>query len=145
MWERWGSSLSAMECSDPLICGLGCCEIVAESGLACMDFDMGFLSYLGPWCHFRHILKHLCYVYQLQMLSLCYYLVIMTTWVDEREIWSQCINIEISSLFLWPTDPLLSNALLCFYDNKHILILNIFWFIYLFMKYIYIYGVIRIL
>ena len=56
---------------------------VAESGLACMDFDMGFLSNLGPWCHFRLILKHLCYVYQLQLLSLCYHLVIMTTWVGE--------------------------------------------------------------
>ena len=56
---------------------------VVESGLACMDFDMGFLGNLGPWCHFRHILKHLCYVYQLQLLSLCYHLVIMTTWVGE--------------------------------------------------------------
>ena len=56
---------------------------VVESGLGCMGFDMGFLNNLGPWCHFRHILKHVCYVYQLQLLSLCYHLVIMTTWVGE--------------------------------------------------------------
>ena len=47
----------------------------------------------------------------------------MTTWVGEREMWSQCINIEISSLLLLPIDPLLSDALLYFYGNKHILIL----------------------
>ena len=61
------------------------------------------------------------------MLSLCYHLVIMTTWVGEREMWSRCINVEIPSLLLWPIDPLLSDALLYFYDNKHILI---FWFWY---------------
>ena len=37
-------------------------------------------------------------------------------------MWSQYINIEISSLLLWPIDPLLSDALLYFYDNKRILI-----------------------
>ena len=36
---------------------------------------------------------------------------------------AQCINIEISSLLLWPIVLLLSDALLYFYDNKHILIL----------------------
>ena len=41
--------------------------------------------------------------------------------VGEREMWSQCTTIEISSLLLWPVDPLLSDALLYFYDNKHIL------------------------
>ena len=38
-------------------------------------------------------------------------------------MWSQYINIEISSLLLWPIDLLLSDALLYFYDNKRILIL----------------------
>ena len=46
-----------------------CCG--TRAGL--MDFDMGFLSNLGPWCHFRIILKHLCYVYQLQLLSFGYH------------------------------------------------------------------------
>ena len=47
----------------------------------------------------------------------------MTSWVGEREMLSKRINIEILSLVLWPIDPLLSDALLYFYDNKHILIL----------------------
>ena len=111
VYQQWNVLFS---CSDPLICGPGCWEIsvlgsllvgggfrawhligwrhnhqpvggpVAESRLACMDFDMEFLSNLGPWCRFRHILKHLCYVYQLQLLSLCYHFVIMATWVGER-------------------------------------------------------------
>ena len=34
------------------------------------------------------------------------------------------ITIETSSLLLWPIDPLLSDALLFFYDNKHIHILK---------------------
>ena len=38
-------------------------------------------------------------------------------------MWSQNINIQISSLLLWPIDLLLSDALLYFYDNKRILIL----------------------
>ena len=38
-------------------------------------------------------------------------------------MWSQYINIEISSLLFWPIDLLLSDALLYFYDNKRILIL----------------------
>ena len=51
------------------------------------------------------------------MLSFVYY----DYRVGEREMWSQCTTIEISSLLLWPVDPLLSDALLYFYDNKHIL------------------------
>ena len=47
----------------------------------------------------------------------------MTTWVGERELWSQCVYIEISSLLLWPIDPLSSNTLLYLYDNKLILIM----------------------
>ena len=75
VYQQWNVLFS---CSDPLICGLDCWEIsvlgslfvgggfrawhligwrhdhqpvggpVAESGLACMDFDTGFLSNLGP-------------------------------------------------------------------------------------------------
>ena len=49
-------------------------------------------------------------------------------------MWSQYINIEISSLLLWPIDLLLSDALLYFYDNKRILILILilsgYWFDY---------------
>ena len=75
VYQQWNVLFS---CSDPLICGLGCWEIsvlgsllngggfrachligwrhdhqpvggpVAEPGLACMDFDTGFLSNLGP-------------------------------------------------------------------------------------------------
>ena len=37
-------------------------------------------------------------------------------------MWSQCINVEISSLLLWPIDPLLSDVLLYF------MTINIFWF-----------------
>ena len=75
VYQQWNVLFS---CSDPLICGLDCWEIsvlgsllvgggfrawhligwrhdhqpvggpVAESWLACMDFDTGFLSNLGP-------------------------------------------------------------------------------------------------
>ena len=46
----------------------------------------------------------------------------MTTWVGEKEMWSQLMYIEISSPLLWPIDSLSFDALLYFYDNKHILI-----------------------
>ena len=51
-------------------------------------------------------------------------MVIIITYIGEREKFSQWIYIKISSLMLWPIDPLSFNDLLYFCGNKHILIPN---------------------
>ena len=86
----------------------------------------GFLVIWAPWCRFRLILKHLCYAYQLQLVSLYYHLVIMTTWVGERgdlvpvhKYWNFFIEIFSCS------DQLIhSYLMLC----CTFMTINIFWF-----------------
>ena len=93
------------------------------SNLSC---DGGTVSETGPWAPgvisgiswniFAMFTNYNC----------CLYVIIWLWWLHglvRGEMWSQYINIKISSLLLWPIDLLLSDALLYFYDNKRILIL----------------------
>ena len=64
---RWGLDLASDWLAvQPQADRRPCCWLAGLTWI----FDMGFLSDLVPWCHFRHILKHLCYTQQICMFSL---------------------------------------------------------------------------
>ena len=93
------------------------------SDLSC---DGGTVSETGPWA--PGVISGISWniFAMFTNYNYCLYVIICFLWLHglvRGEMWSQYIDIEISSLLLWPIDLLLSDMLCCTFMT-----INVFWF-----------------